>query len=175
MLLTTSNGKPMRPPAGLSDQEILALTIDLLVVTADQDNTYRPLNYTHSISVDRVLANAWNEGRLNRARRMLAEGHKAPQIYVNRLIWRGEAYYTVSNGNHRTVAARLARHKFITARLFGETTCKPDLHFLLPNENTLVRYSHNARTGQHVYKRVSHNWDAKAYAFALAAGIKVIQ
>ena len=174
-MLLTVNGKPMQPPAGLSDQEVLALTIDLLLVTADQDNTWLPLNYTHAISVDRVLANAWNKDRLERASLLLARKRKAPPIHVNRLIWRGEAYYTVADGNHRTVAARLAGQERITARLFGEVTCIPDLHFLLPNENTLVRYSHNARNGQHVYRRVSEHWDAKMYAFALAAGIKVLR
>lgn len=174
-MLLTVNGKPMQPPAGLKKQEIVALTIDLLLATADQDNTYRPLNYTHTISVDRVLANAWNEGRLKRASQLLAEGHKAPPIHVNRLIWRGEAFYIVTDGNHRTVAARLASQERITARLYGEATCIPDLHFLLPNEHTLVRYSHNARSGKHMYKRVSHNWDANMYAFALAAGIKILQ
>ena len=121
MLLKKRNGQPIYPPLGLTPNEITSMTVDLLVATQNHD-TWQPLNYTHAIATDRVLAAAWNDYRLQRAIQRLADGEKAPPIHVSRYWLYGEAYYILSDGNHRTIAARNAGRKYITARISGETT-----------------------------------------------------
>ena len=56
MLLKKRNDQPIYPPLGLTQNEITGFTVDLLVATADHDNTWQPLNYTHAIAIVRVLA-----------------------------------------------------------------------------------------------------------------------
>lgn len=172
MLLKKRNGQPVRPPIGLTQNEITSFTIDLLVATADHDNTWQPLNYIHAISTDRVLAMAWNDFRLQRAIQRLADGEKAPPIHVSRYWLYGEAYYILSDGNHRAIAARNAGHKFIMARISGEATSHLHNCYLEVLAGRLWRYIGPTSMTRATYKFISDGWtDAKA-DFAIAAGIK---
>ena len=95
-----------------------------LVLVTDFDS-FRPLNRLTSVSVRRVLADAWNDFRLERARRRLAAGESAPPISVVRHWLHGQPYYVVSDGNHRTIAARDAGRCRIRAHISSEATCTP--------------------------------------------------
>jgi hypothetical protein len=85
-----------------------AVLSDVLVLLADLDDARILPRRTVSIAVERVLAWSWNPGRLERCQRLLAEGEKAPPIHVNRYRLNGLTWYVVSDGRHRTVAAREA-------------------------------------------------------------------
>ena len=59
--------------------EVLAA---LLPALADLD-TCQSLNHVAAVAVDRVAAFAWNPGRLERCRRLLAAGEKAPPVHLH--------------------------------------------------------------------------------------------
>ena len=98
---------PARAPAtrllGLRPEIMAAL---LPAISALEDS--RTLGHVAAVTVDRVAAYAWNEGRLERCRRLLTEGERAPAVHLSRYWLHGLAFYTVSDGMHRTVAAREA-------------------------------------------------------------------
>lgn len=75
------------------------------------------------------MAHAWSQYRLQRSREKLAEGGKAPRIEVSRYWLYGESYYVISDGNHRTIAAREAG-KRVLAYINSESWCRPaDFYF----------------------------------------------
>ena len=111
---------------------------DLLPALAEFEDS-RDLGYTRAISVDRVVAWAWNEGRLARATRLLAAGEKAPPIHVSRYWLCGEALYSVADGMHRTIAARQAGRQRIIARIGGEVQCHPERYMLERSTGRLWR------------------------------------
>ena len=115
--------------------QVLADLLPALIELGDS----RDLGYTRAINVDRVVAWAWNEGRLARAARLLAAGEKAPPIRVSRYWIRGEALYTVADGMHRTIAARQAGRKRITAVIGGEVQCHPERYLLERSTGRLWR------------------------------------
>lgn len=98
-----------------------------LVDFTDEDS-YTTLGRNYSIAVSRVIAVAWSPGRLARARRLLDEGSKPPPIVVERYrIKRTSRYwYVLTDGNHRTMAARMAGREKIKAHVVGECTLYPD-------------------------------------------------
>ena len=106
--------------------QVLADLLPALVELGDS----RDLGHTAAISVDRVVAWAWNEGRLARATRLLAAGEKAPPIRVSRYWLCGQALYSVADGMHRTTAARQAGRKRITAVIGSEIECHPERYLL---------------------------------------------
>lgn len=103
---------------------------DALVLIADLDETRILSRRTVSIAVERVLAWAWNPGRLERCKHLLAEGEKAPPIHVGRYTVRTQTWYVVGDGRHRTVAAREAGRTRIAAVVGSEVTCQPERYRL---------------------------------------------
>ena len=83
-----------------------------------------------SVPVHRILATAWRADRLARCERLLAEGQKPPPVHLVRYKLAGENWYTVSDGHHRTVAARNAGRKRIRAVVGCETPIHPDRYVL---------------------------------------------
>lgn len=115
-----------------------AVMAALLPALAELDD-WQPVGHTVSISLARVQAVAWNPGRLARCAARLAAGERAPAIHVSRYWLHGEAYYTLSDGNHRAIAARQAGHKRIRATIGGENWCKPEKYFLDTERASLWR------------------------------------
>lgn len=102
-----------------------ALLAGAIVAIADLD-TGHTLDHVASVSVERVLAWAWAERRLEECAARLAAGERAPAIRVSRYWLHGLALYTVGDGMHRTVAARQAGRKRISAFVAWESTCRPE-------------------------------------------------
>ena len=115
--------------------QVLAAVLPHLIELEDS----RDVGHTAAISVDRVVAWAWNEGRLARATRLLAAGEKAPPIRVSRYWLHGEALYSVGDGMHRTTAARQAGRKRITAVISGEVQCHPERYLIERSTGRLWR------------------------------------
>lgn len=103
---------------------------DLVALLTELDD-FRSLDHIRAISVSKVLAWSWSPGRLQDCAQRLAAGGKAPPIHVNRYWLHGQAYYNVSDGRHRTVAARDAGRQYIRARISGENWCKPTEYVLM--------------------------------------------
>jgi hypothetical protein len=67
-----------------------------------------------------VLASAWQKGRLAEARQRVIEGILDDPIQVSGIQFPGlPTYYLVTDGMHRTVAARLAEKNRVTAQVSG--------------------------------------------------------
>ncbi len=107
-----------------------AVLSDVCVMLANLDDARILSRRPVAISVARVLAWSWNPARLERCRRLLDEGQKAPPIHVNRYRMNGLTWYVVSDGRHRTVAAQEAGRARITAIVGSETDCHPERHRL---------------------------------------------
>jgi hypothetical protein len=71
------------------------------------------------------MAEAWNPMRLERARRQLADGKKAPAIRVIGFRLGRAVLYAPEDGIHRTVAAREAGQE-IKARIQGQYRVSPN-------------------------------------------------
>jgi uncharacterized ParB-like nuclease family protein len=87
--------------------EELAGTLASLSDSRDWTTHSRP-KHPHAIPIARVLSEAWSVGLLERSSEQLVDGEKAPPIPVVRYRLRGRSWYGVSDGNHRTEAARRA-------------------------------------------------------------------
>lgn len=118
--MTTANDLATNAPAILRD---------VLVAIADHDG-WQDIDRTQAVSIRRVLASAWDPGRLERAVERLAAGERAPAIHATRYWLTGEGWYIPSDGNHRTVAAREAGKRTIRCRITGEVVCEPDACYL---------------------------------------------
>lgn len=112
-----------------TDPRVLADVVVLLVEFGAADTTIFERR-VRAISVDKVLAWAWRPDRLLRCAERLADGERAPEIHVNRYLLHGVAYYTVSDGHHRTIAARQAGQRRIRARIGSESVCHPERYWL---------------------------------------------
>jgi hypothetical protein len=143
---------------------------DVLVLLADQDDARilprRPVN----IAVERVLAWSWNPGRLERCQRLLAEGEKAPPIHVNRYRLNGLTWYVVSDGRHRTVAAREAGRRRIAAVVGSETECHPGRYRLDVAGRRLWQQHHDDRFGD-CLKLAADDLSTETMTALLAAGV----
>ena len=148
-------------PAVLSDVCVLLADIHAALIL-----TRRPV----SISVARVLAWAWNPGRLERCRQKLAEGEKAPPIHVNRYRLNGLTWYVVSDGRHRTVAAREAGRARITAVVGSETDCHPDRYRLAVNDGRLWQ----AMAEPGCFQLVAADLEPSVMAGLLAVGVALM-
>ena len=102
----------MTTDLGSMAPKVLAIILTALAELDDsRDLNRRAMN----IPVHRILATAWNPGRLARCERLLAEGRTPPPVYLSRYMLAGQNWYTVSDGQHRTIAARNAGRKRIRA------------------------------------------------------------
>lgn len=154
--------KPMTtPPNVLSD---------MLVLLANLDDARILPRRTVRIAVDRVLAWSWNPSRLERCRQKLAEGEKAPPIHVNRYRLNGLTWYVVSDGRHRTVAAREAGRTRIAAVVGSETNCHPD-RYQLEIEDRLLWQKYNDDCFGYCLKLVAGELSDETIAALLAAGV----
>jgi hypothetical protein len=98
-------------------QRILACAADHSTHT-DGDGRVR------QIRVRDIVADAWNQRRLTEALARLDQGERPPPIdaYGHRLP-DGSLLYTLGDGMHRTVAARLRQRAMIRARVRGQYRC----------------------------------------------------
>jgi hypothetical protein len=88
-------------------------------------DNWHDANFTRWVDPQRILAEAWHDGRLAEAKRRLAAGEKAPAIRVVGYRWNSDwTIYDPSDGIHRTVAARDAGRK-VKARITGYYRLKP--------------------------------------------------
>ncbi len=74
-----------------------------------------------SVPVTEVMAKPCRLDRLEECRKLLAENKKPPPIQLHRYLIEESTYYIVSNGNHRTVAARVAGIEFVEARVIDNS------------------------------------------------------
>ena len=143
---------------------------DVLVLLADLDDAHTLSRRTVSIAVERVLAWSWNPGRLERCQQKLAEGEKAPPIHVNRYRLNGLTWYVVSDGRHRTVAAREAGRTRIAAVVGSETHCHPERYRLDCADRRLWQEHNDARFG-HCLKLVTDDLTSETMTVLLALGV----
>ncbi len=143
---------------------------DVLVMLADLDDARILPRRTVSIAIDRVLAWSWNPGRLERCQQKLAEGEKAPPIHVNRYRLNGLTWYVVSDGRHRTVAAREAGRTRIAAVVGSETDCHPERYRLDCADRRLWQEHNDARFG-HCLKLVTDDLTSETMTVLLALGV----
>jgi hypothetical protein len=78
-------------------------------------DNWEDANITRWLNPNHVLARPWNGFRLDRARRMLANGDIAPIQVIGYRIGDGTALYECDDGIHRTTAAREAGRKIKAA------------------------------------------------------------
>jgi uncharacterized ParB-like nuclease family protein len=121
------------------------LMATLLPALSELDDS-RVLGHVRSISVAKVMAWAWHPGRLERCKARLAAGERPPAIEVGRYWLQGESYYLVSDGHHRTVAAREAGCSRIRARIGSENWCRPEICWL--DQTILWREHDHAEFGR---------------------------
>lgn len=108
----------------VSQPEILSQVLPLI----SDLNDFIRIDKVQRIAIKRVLAHLWHEGRMKDCLARLESGEKAPPIHVCGYILHDEAWYTVEDGNHRTLAAREAGKTQISAKVGGITVCKPKLY-----------------------------------------------
>ncbi len=147
--------------------EVLARLLPALIELGESHE----LGHTAAIAVDRVVAWAWNPGRLARAERLLAAGHQAPPITVSRYWLHGEALYNVSDGMHRTMAARQAGRQRIRARITSEIECHPERHLLESANGKLWLET----PGDQWLKLVMWDIEPELAAALLAVGVRQLQ
>ena len=102
-------------PAGRTE---LAGALAALSDSRDWTTHSRPTR-PHAIAIARVLSEAWSPDRLERSSERLLNGEKAPPISVVRYRLHGRSWYAVSDGNHRTEAARSTGRTYIRALIGG--------------------------------------------------------
>ena len=143
---------------------------DLLPLLADIEHG-QTLGHTASISLARVQAWPWNEGRLTRCAARLAAGERAPAIHVQRYWLCGEAYYTLSDGHHRATAATQAGRRRIRAVIHGENWCLPGAHWLdLPRG---ILWRETAQPGR--LRWIMNEIDGDLRAALLVVGVNVLR
>ena len=136
---------------------------DVLVMLADLDDARILPRRTVSIAIDRVLAWSWNPGRLERCQ-------QKPPIHVNRYRLNGLTWYVVSDGRHRTVAAREAGRTRIAAVVGSETDCHPERYRLDVAGRRLWQEHHDDRFG-HCLKLVTDDLSSETMTVLLAMGV----
>jgi len=128
----------------------------------------RTLGHTAAVSVDRVMAWAWKPARLHRCAERLAAGERAPAVHLSRYWLHGEAWYTVSDGHHRTIAARQAGLRRIRAKIGGESWCEPERCWL---DTTSGRLWRAVQPGGQVLSLVMDGIEAELAEALLAVGV----
>lgn len=104
---------------------LLLTTVGWKSATPTGPDVYK-VGIVRRVLISSVLAKPWNMGRLERCRRQLAEGTPPPPIKVVGLRRQGfKTLYSVSDGMHRTSAAKEAGHRTIKAEISGWHTCDP--------------------------------------------------
>ena len=92
-------------------------------------NEWTPCTATTWLDPGKVLAKAWNPQRLERCRRRLAAGEAAPAVHVVGYRIGRTVVYGVSDGMHRTTAAREAGRR-IKARIGGHYLIRPERYLV---------------------------------------------
>jgi hypothetical protein len=88
-------------------------------------HNWHDANFTRWVDPQRILAEAWHDGRLAEAKRRLAAGEKAPAIRVVGYRWNSDwTIYDPSDGIHRTIAARDAGRR-VKAKITGYNHIRP--------------------------------------------------
>jgi hypothetical protein len=161
-----------------SDSDPLKVERCLLLISSDWQSGTRDnddgtiIRTVRSVSVDSVLAQAWNPSRLERCRRLLQEGSKAPAISVvglrlKRPNGKTTTLYAVSDGMHRTTAAREAGRRTIRAVISGWYVCDPTRYLIWRD------WLWDASDPQS-YKSVTNDFDADTAAELIALGVRLI-
>ena len=84
-----------------------------------------PIRQTGPIQITKIVAEAWSPSRLQDARTLRAAGREPPPVKAVGYALGSSRIYDLSNGNHRTVAAREAGETHISANIAGEWVCDP--------------------------------------------------
>lgn len=96
-----------------------------------------PEESTRWLPTEKILASAWNEGRLANCERLLEDGEKAPPIEVQLVIGPGiQSFYTLSQGNHRVAAAANLGYPKVLAHINGKVYI--DAQVILNREDNSV-------------------------------------
>lgn len=143
------------------------ILVDLLHLLSDPDDAHILSRRPVSIPIHRILAMAWNSGRLADCARRLAAGEQAPPVLLSRYRLQGQNWYIVSDGHHRTIAARNAGRKRIRAVVGAETPCRPELYWI-DEEGRLWRRV----VGEGVSVQVRAGIDDDLRAALLAVGVR---
>lgn len=122
-----------------------------------------------SVPIHRILAYAWRPDRLERCAALLAEGRTPPPVHLVRYKLAGLNWYTVSDGHHRTVAARNAGRKRIRAVVPCETPCHPERYVL--HDGRLWRKMVHPSFG-HCLQLVSVDITPEVAAALIAVGVE---
>lgn len=84
-----------------------------------------------SILIREVVAQAWNPARLEDCQRRLAAGQVAPPIEAEEYFVGNDRYYLLTDGNHRTIARRIAGKRTIRAIIKGENQTTPERTWII--------------------------------------------
>lgn len=91
---------------------------------------------TIPLPLSSMLAEAWKPSRLADCRQKLAEGKQAPPVAVVGLRIGKRTFYSLTDGNHRVVAARAVGKTHIQSNLGGYYVIDPK-QFVLDEHNRL--------------------------------------
>lgn len=119
----------------LDEQQVDGVALALAILGSRSE--WIEIKQVQWIKVARVVAVAWNLGRLEDCRSRLRAGEKPPAINVSRYRISKKIFYTLSDGNHRTIAARETGHSTIKAQVEGECTVEINQFMLEPAEGRL--------------------------------------
>ena len=144
---------------------------DLLVATSIRTSC-RILGYDCDISTRHVLAHAWNPGRLADCADRLAAGETAPPIQATRYRLGSSAWYVLSDGNHRSVAAQQASRQTIRAHVDAEYICDPHL-FYIDRSGRLWRRT-SSEGGASIYSLAGDGWQGEHLKVAQAHGVRLV-
>jgi hypothetical protein len=119
----------------LADKLLKAFPVQViersLALLSDHKN-YTEINAIRSISPSKVLAEAWQYERLRNCLDLLEKGMVPKPIYVECFaLPDGSRLYGLSDGNHRTIAARLKGQARIRAYIVG-------IRRMVPKDGTLT-------------------------------------
>lgn len=105
-----------------------------LAIRVLSSNDSREVDAIRSISPHNVLAHAWVPDRLRNVLSAMDEGIGLEPIRVRGYAFPdGSMLYSVGDGNHRTIGARLRDKKRIRAKITSIENCDPSLYVLYGN------------------------------------------
>lgn len=169
-MLPEAGGAAVNHFAGI-DRRDLADALSFTAYNGDDD--WKTLGHKAQIDLAHVLSWAWNPMRLENAKRLLAEGRRAPAVHLTRVTL-GEgrnrvSYYLVSDGNHRIEAARAADRLRIYASVSGETHSRPELYRLDVARRSVWRV-----VGRNTYSLIRPDLTDGQMAALKAIGVKLL-
>ncbi len=104
-----------------------------------KDRSGAPRVYVRWIPVEQVLVAPWHAGRLVECVEKLQAGENPPAIVVVGIQLGEKLYYSISDGNHRTLAARICGRIKIKAEIHGKYVIPPLDRFYL-HDRLVWRY-----------------------------------